>query len=170
MRETDASPPAMSHSPAYHPHYTSPASVSPPIPPPHRMQRPVPAHLTGRIDKLPHGLDHIKASVSSATSGSTDATDPRLQTVPQAYQYHTDLERGHAPERSRDRGYRSPPTSTRISHSRQRPREMEQAPPSTVIRYIQQDVEEDEEDVEEPDHAIWILVSLVPLSTQCNHD
>lgn len=157
MREPDAPPPAMSHSPAYHPHYASPASSSPAIPSTPRMQRPVPAHLANRATKLPHGHDHIKASVSSATSGSTDATDPRAYNALQPYQQQPDLERGDLLDSGRRHCHRSQPASHRVE-SRQRSREMEQHPPATVIRYIQQDVDDDE-DVEEPDHAIWILVS-----------
>ena len=35
---------------------------------------------------------------------------------------------------------------------------MVQAPPETVIRYIRQDVDDDGEEEDSPDHAIWILV------------
>jgi hypothetical protein len=159
MRQTDSNPPPMSHSPAYCPHYASPASSSPAVPSTPRLHRPVPAHLSDRTDKFPHVPDRIKASASSATSGSTDATNSRVQNAPQLYPYQSDLERGDVAERSRRHGNRSHSTSHRIE-SRQRSREMEQQPPSTVIRYVQSDIEGDDEDGEEPDHAIWILVSL----------
>ncbi|KPI38608.1 uncharacterized protein AB675_4240 [Cyphellophora attinorum] len=156
MRKPDSVPPPMSHSPAYYPHYASPVSSSPAVPSTPRLHRPVPAHLSDRPDKFSHVPNHIKASVSSATSGSTDATNSRVQNAPQPYPYQSDLERGDVAERSRRHGNRSHSTSHRVE-SRQRSREMEQQPPSTVIRYVQSDIEGDDDDDEEPDHAIWIL-------------
>lgn len=159
MRELNSPPPAMSHSPAYYQqsrssNNSSPAPRSQPFP-----QRPPPAQVAmGRADKLPHNHEHIKASVSSATSGSTDATDPRSYSPPQAYQYASEAERGHMQGRSPRQVHMSPAVSDRVSNSHRHTREMVQATPDTVIRYIQHDADED--DIEEPDHAIWILVCL----------
>ena len=158
MRETNAPPPVMTQSPVYSQHHSSPMSFSPVSSSQPHVQRPIPAHLTYQSEKFPRGSDHVKASISSATSGSTDATDSRFQHISQAHHQTPDLERGQ--EHSTSRSHCNRGQSSRISENRQRSREMIQAHPDTVIRYIRQDVDEDDEDVEEPDHAIWILVSL----------
>lgn len=159
MRKSDTPPLAMSHSPAYYQHYQSPISSSPALtsstP---RLQPPPQAQVAYRTEKYPQGPEHVKASVSSATSGSTDATDPRSQHISQVYQNTWDPESGYGQTQSGRHSHRSPASMNRMSDSQRRPREMEQAPPATVIRYIRQEVDDDEEE-EEPDHAIWILVS-----------
>jgi hypothetical protein len=106
--------------------------------------------------------DHLKTSISSATSGSTDSTGQR-NTYPQSYQYHADAERGYGSDPRSRSSYLSPAASQRQSHGRHAHREMVQAPPETVIRYIRQDVDDDGEEDEPADHAIWILVGLSSL-------
>lgn len=133
MCEPQSPPLAMSHSPAYHPHYRASQSSSPAFrqqPPP---RRPPPAHVEGQPVR---SLSDVKASISSATSGSTDATEA---------------------DRHSRQSQLSSAASHRLSNSNNGHREMVQAPPATVIRYIQYDVDEEEEG-EEPGHAIWILV------------
>jgi len=144
----------MSHSPAYYEHtrssnssFTAPRDQLSPRRPPH-------AYLGSNQEHLPNA-DHVKTSISSATSGSTDATDPRNHNPARPYQYGPAAERGHAQDRRGRHSQLSPAASHRVSNSAHGHREMVQAPPPTVIRYIQEDGDDEEE--EKPDHAIWIL-------------
>lgn len=157
MREPNSPPLAMSHSPAYYQHYRSSNNSSPTGRHSHPPRRPPPAHVAPRQEPLAES-DHLKTSISSATSGSTDATDPRYQQSSPTYQYNGDAERGHGLGGRSCQSQFSPATSQRHGH-----REMVQAPPATVVRYIRQDADDDEEEEEAPDHAIWILVSHLHL-------
>lgn len=156
MREANSPPPAMSHSPAYYQQYRSSNSSSPAHRQSQALRRPPPAHLEPQQAHLPNA-DHLKSSISSATSGSTDATDQRDYTCTQTYPRASEAERGQLPDPRGRSSQLSPTASHRASNGHHSHREMVQASPPTVIRYIQEDVDEEDEE-ETPDHAIWILV------------
>jgi hypothetical protein len=145
MREPVPPPPPMSQAPAYSSAHKSPYQQAALYKYTQPLRSPPAAHI------------EAKQSVSSATSGTTDVTDPTANSAGQGYHGGPHVERSLAQSHLQSRPqYMSPTTSSRLSASQPRTREMVQAPPATVIRYIQHDVDEDDE--EEPDHAIWILV------------
>jgi hypothetical protein len=148
-------PPAMSHSPAYYEQYRTSHNSSPAVRQMYPPQRPHAAHVVGKSQPFSQA-DHLKTSISSATSRSTDSSDPR-NTTTQTHSDSADIERGHGRDVRNYQSRRSPTDSQRQTHATYGHREMAQAPPDTVVRYIRQDVDEDEVP-ENPDHAIWILV------------
>ena len=109
---------------------------------------------------------YIKTSVSSATSGSTGTSDYKTYLPTQPYRVGSQAERGLM-DKSQSKNSRVPSPSNGPGASVVgRPEMVEDH--SAVIRYIQHDDEDDEP--EEQDHAIWILVSTLPFDLLHHND
>ena len=100
---------------------------------------------------------HAKTSVSSATSASSAASELKPYQSIQPYIMGSQAERGHVQHSSRSTSHMSPAQSRVPPNSNVGRSEMVEDH-SAVIRYLQEN-EIDGDQIQEKDHAIWILVS-----------
>ena len=158
-------PPPMRHSSAYHERQRSSNSSSPAqfYPPPPPLSRPPPAHVTreGSSHRERQGSStHPKASISSATSGSSGISESKYPSDRRQNRHGSQAERGLM-DKSPSRESGGPHRNNGTNESNFGRSEMVEDH-SAVIRYIQHDDIDDEPP--EKDHAIWILVSDTPQS------